>query len=350
MTMRLSLLSVVLATAYGASAAAVPTPSLAPKLPLDAFKTTPFTGKTLAELLALPMSPAPTTAPEARPQLLAAAATCSNPRVRYEWDSLSANDKTSFVNAVKCLMGLPRSGQFSNSQSRYEDFVALHQTLTPNVHDNSKFLVWHRYYIWAFEDELRSRCSYSGSLPWFDETKYAGRFSQSSIFSDAYFGAIGIGGNCVTNGKFAGLTLNVGPGTGNGRHCLARNGDASLTANCNSDVVNACQRQTDYAGMAACAEGGAHAWGHNGIGAVMSDKYASPGDPVFFLHHAFIDRNFRVWQNADSARVGYINGNDKAGNPLTMNTNINIYSIRPDVKVSQIMNTLDTTLCYKYNY
>jgi tyrosinase len=35
--------------------------------------------------------------------------------------------------------------------------------------------------------------------------------------------------------------------------------------------------------MAACAEGGAHAWGHNGIGAVMQDVYASPADPVFFL-------------------------------------------------------------------
>ena len=40
--------------------------------------------------------------------------------------------------------------------------------------------------------------------------------------------------------------------------------------------------------MASCAEGGAHAWGHNGIGSVMQDTYASPADPVFFLHHGFI--------------------------------------------------------------
>jgi tyrosinase len=101
--------------------------------------------------------------------------------------------------------------------------------------------------------------------------------------------------------------------------------------------------------MAGCSEGGAHAWGHNGIGAVMSDKYASPGDPVFFLHHGFIDRNFRLWQNRDSSRISSIDGTDKGGNPLTLNTGINIMGIRPDVKIADV---LDTTakLCYKYNY
>jgi tyrosinase len=202
--MRPSLLSIVLAGAGSASAAAVPTASLAPALPLDQFKTTPFHGQTLEELLArpvLPVSPKPSEAPqEFRVMTAAASASCSNPRVRVEWDNLSNNDRMAFINAVKCLMGKPRSGQFSNSQNRYEDFVALHQQLTPNVHDNSKFLVWHRYYIWAFEDELKSVCGYSGNLPWFDESRYSGRFSQSSIFSSQYFGGIAIGGNCVTDG------------------------------------------------------------------------------------------------------------------------------------------------------
>jgi tyrosinase len=127
-------------------------------------------------------------------------ATCSNPRVRQEWDSYSDSDRQAFVSAVRCLMGKPASGQFSQAKSRYEDLVALHQTLTPNVHGNSKFLLWHRYYLFTFEDVLRSECGFDRALPWWDETRYSGRFAQSSIFSDQWFGGINAGGNCITNG------------------------------------------------------------------------------------------------------------------------------------------------------
>jgi tyrosinase len=102
--------------------------------------------------------------------------------------------------------------------------------------------------------------------------------------------------------------------------------------------------------MASCAEGGAHAWGHNGIGAVMQDTYASPADPIFWLHHGFIDRNFRIWQNADGSRVSNIDGTDKFGNRLTLDTAVNVYDIRPTVKIRDILDTTSTTLCYKYNY
>lgn len=142
----------------------------------------------------------------------------------------------------------------------------------------------------------------------------------------------------------------MGPGSGNTVHCLARNGDGSLTANTNANMVNACNARTDYADMASCAEQGAHAWGHNGIGAVMADVFASPGDPVFFLHHAFIDRNYRIWQNADPARITYIDGTDRFGNALTMDTGVFLSGLRPNVVVRDIINTLGDTLCYRYNY
>jgi tyrosinase len=115
-------------------------------------------------------------------------------------------------------------------------------------------------------------------------------------------------------------------------------------------MVDACNSQSAYRDMAQCSEGAAHAWGHNGIGAVMSDTYGSPADPVFFLHHAFIDRNFRIWQNQDSFRLGYIDGTDKAGNPLTLDTTVNVYDIRPTVRIRDILDTTSQTLCYKYNY
>ncbi|KAI4619977.1 hypothetical protein J4E80_004502 [Alternaria sp. BMP 0032] len=361
--MRTSILSATLAVV--ASVSALPSPQELPltklikALPLNIFAETP------KFVQPVPLADAKrifeehnATQPEEpaaqnqnfRVSTLAAAATCANPRVRVEWDSYPDSSKQQFVDSIKCLMGRAPSGQFPAAKSRYEDLVALHQTLTPNVHGNSKFLLWHRYYTWVFEDILRSECGFSQTMPWFDETKYAGRFSASSIFSAKWFGGIALGGNCVTNGAFANLAINIGPGSGNTPHCLARNGDAAKTQYCNSDYVNQCNAYGDFAGMAQCAEGGPHAWGHNGIGAVMQDTYGSPADPIFWLHHAFVDRNFRIWQNANGARVNTINGNDASGRALTLDTNINVYGIRPDVKVRDVLDTTGTTLCYKYNY
>ncbi|KAF1926703.1 Di-copper centre-containing protein [Didymella exigua CBS 183.55] len=277
--------------------------------------------------------------------------TCSNVRTRVEWDHASDSQRQGYVDAIKCLMQQPPSGQFSASKSRYDDLVGLHQTLTPRVHGNAKFLLWHRYYTWTYESLLREQCGLTGPLLWFDETRYAGNYAASSIFSSQWFGSINLGGNCVTDGQFANLALVYGPGTSNTPHCLARNNDDSKTINTGNAIVDACNSRSDYADMAACAEGGAHAWGHNGIGAVMADVYASPSDPVFFLHHAFIDRNLRIWQNnGGNARVSSIDGTDASGNALTLDTKINVYGFRPDVTIGDILDTKGSTLCYKYDY
>jgi tyrosinase len=115
-------------------------------------------------------------------------------------------------------------------------------------------------------------------------------------------------------------------------------------------MVDACNRETSFANMANCAELGPHGWGHNGIGSVMGDVYTSPGDPVFWLHHAFIDRNFRIWQNADRSRVSNIDGTDIGGNRLTLDTTVNVYDMRPTVRIRDLLDTTSNMLCYKYNY
>lgn len=82
----------------------------------------------------------------------------------------------------------------------------------------------------------------------------------------------------------------------------------------------------------------------------MRDVYGSPGDPVFWLHHSMVDRHFRIWQNNDSQRTKYINGFGPNGQALTMDTDIFLNSLRPNLKVKDIMDTLGGFLCYRYNY
>ncbi|KAI1358038.1 hypothetical protein F5Y08DRAFT_130313 [Xylaria arbuscula] len=282
----------------------------------------------------------------------AAAASCTNPNIRFEWDDYSTSDRQALMSAFKCLMNKPASGAFTASKSRWEDFARLHQLYTPNVHQNGKFLPWHRYFVWTFEQVLRDECGFDRAFFWFDETKHAGAFSASDLFSSQYLGSLGGSSHCVTDGAFAGLTLNVGPGTGNTAHCLSRHGDASDTAQCNTNYVNSCLSNARYADFERCFELGPHGYGHNGIGGVMADVYASPGEPFFWFHHTFVDRAWRIWELADTAtRYSSIDGTDINGNALTLDTVIYMGGIRPDVTIRQIINTLSgDALCYRYNY
>ncbi|KAK6068385.1 hypothetical protein SCUP234_11186 [Seiridium cupressi] len=287
-----------------------------------------------------------------------AAATCSDPNVRFEWRSYSDTDRHAFVAAFQCLIKAPASGNFPPAANRYEDLVRVHQMMTDTIHGNNIFLYWHRYYVWTLEQIMREECGFDRAFPWWDETLDAGAFAASSIFTADFFGSLPAAtadnqGTCITDGGFANTVCHIGPGTSSTDHCLSRAVNETLTAQCNADFVNTCNSRTAYPDMENCAELGPHAFGHNGVGSVMADVSSSPEDPVFFLHHLFIDRNFWVWQNADASRTtnttGCIDNNDPC-TALTMDTVITVQGLRPDVTVKDIINTVDGTMCYQYTY
>jgi hypothetical protein len=130
---------------------------------------------------------------------------CDNPNVRFEWRDYSDTDRHAFVDAVKCLMKKPSAGDaYSPSTSRYEDIVRVHQMMTNTIHGNNIFLFWHRYYTWTLEQIMRDECGFDRAFPWWDETKDAGAFNQSSIFTSDFFGSLPAAtngqGTCITDG------------------------------------------------------------------------------------------------------------------------------------------------------
>lgn len=63
------------------------------------------------------------------------------------------------------------------------------------------------------------------------------------------------------------------------------------------------------------ANAGIHTAGHNIIGGVGIDPYASPGDPAFYLHHAQVDRVWTIWQNLNARnRTSQVYGTSTALN------------------------------------
>jgi tyrosinase len=53
---------------------------------------------------------------------------------------------------------------------------------------------------------------------------------------------------------------------------------------------------------------GLHAAGHYAIGGDAGDFYSSPNDPVFFMHHAMLDRVWWLWQAIHPAQAKTIAG------------------------------------------
>ena len=60
----------------------------------------------------------------------------------------------------------------------------------------------------------------------------------------------------VLHQAFGNITLHIGPGDSFTDHCLSRAVNETLTAQCNTDFVNYCNENSDYADLEPCVEMG----------------------------------------------------------------------------------------------
>ncbi len=85
----------------------------------------------------------------------------------------------------------------------------------------------------------------------------------------------------------------------------------------------------------------------------MAEVSASPGDPIFFMHHSFVDRMWRKWQIKDDSRLRTITGCATPGDdctPLTLDTVLTSKGVREDIKVSDLLDIYNNFMCYLYDY
>jgi tyrosinase len=91
---------------------------------------------------------------------------------------------------------------------------------------------------------------------------------------------------------------------------------------------------------------------------ILSTDLTLASDPIFYLHHANVDRLWWSWQSKNpSARLSDISGplvqfdyaNQLGGN-TTLDTEIRLgQSINITLPVRDVMNIQDDVLCYKYD-
>ncbi|KAM0228639.1 hypothetical protein ACHAPO_010611 [Fusarium lateritium] len=318
-----------------------------------------------------------------------------NVAVRREWETLSKSEKLDYLDAVKCLQSKKPTVTGSQARTRYEEWVLSHINVTLDIHFSGLLLPWHRYFIWLHEKALREECGYTGYQPYWDWSKYIVNTKHSTIFdgSEHSFGGNGqyvphgatnitqaggappvvyliqppgTGGGCVTSGPFANYTLHL-DAANNGTaspvrifespRCLRRDFSLPVLKNQNSyqNVSDIIFKSNDIREFLTTLDlaNGIHPGGHSFIGGENNNLFTSPSDPLFFLHHANVDRVWSMWQSRDlETRTLALYGTLTWSNyPPSPNATVDdIMDMGPlgSKKILDVMSTVDKILCYKY--
>ncbi|KAJ6532764.1 tyrosinase [Mycena vulgaris] len=310
---------------------------------------------------------------------------CPSPAIRQEWRDLTSKQKAQYIGAVKCLQRLPATGLIPAARTRFDDFQAAHINLTDEIHLVGQFLPWHRRFLNVFEETLKSECGFKGAVPYWDWSRDVDVFNSidnSPIFHSVHgFGGNGIdipgyagpfnnltnlpgwvpgtGGGCVTTGPFASYNLSLGPGTIPTNHCLTRAfNDAFAWALSSAQIANTTKQPTferfriELEGQPVTPTMKLHDGGHFAVGAEMLNTYSSPGDPVFYLHHANLDRIWWNWQQLDlPKRLFDVSGRSSVDPPfvnITLAFELKMLNLAPLIPIRDIMDPSSQPLCYTY--
>lgn len=196
----------------------------------------------------------------------------SGSRVRLEWKQFRQSSQyASFLNAIAAM----RRNTNPADQGSLQYWAAVHQQFCP--HGVSYFVSWHRGYLYYFEQQLRiSSGDPTLNLPYWDYYLYP---IIPSEFTDTA----------------ASNPLYVPRNSTNVYNALDLSPFSSTVYNFQRGTTNAFEVRIETA---------PHNAVHDLIGGIMSTMQ-SPLDPIFYLHHANIDRLTHAWALPDGKGIPY---------------------------------------------
>ncbi|MDJ0817423.1 MAG: tyrosinase family protein [Desulfobacterales bacterium] len=244
---------------------------------------------------------------------------------------IAANEQGAFIQAVIDLKNTRPSiiaqAQADGAQNRYDDYVWMHKAAFSLIHLGPAFGPWHREILRQFELDLRD---VSGNpniyIPYWDWPTARQPNDPGWPFINDLMGGLGTGANnAVEAGPFAGSTGNwdinvkdVGdthtvlrrvsstnptsqslPDDTDVRDSLGAQPYDSNPYNDNNFPSNAQASASFRKSLEFFLHNGPHNWVGNQNNTLFLDMMArsSPNDPIFFLHHAQVDRMWSLWQD-----------------------------------------------------
>ncbi len=252
---------------------------------------------------------------------------------------LSSTEKENFVKAcVHMKADIVNPGAPANDQySKWDEFTAIHWMIqnadapaTNNVNfghgglGRYSFLSWHRYFIYQFEQQLRTyfpaddvRLPYwdwqdPASLMAIDFLGPSGTPASGNVVQQGYFAVDrpGIGANAATPlpawwpAGLAGWRIpSMFPSSTTGGLRRSIGGVANLPTTLDIQETLAMPDLRDFqnalesgAGLTNSATMRMHNSMHGWIGGHMNNPDVSPSDPFFYLLHGNVDRIWAMWQ------------------------------------------------------
>ncbi|ETS75571.1 hypothetical protein PFICI_12515 [Pestalotiopsis fici W106-1] len=323
-------------------------------------------------------------AASASPHGLAKRDECETLRQVKAWTNFTSTEKSAYIDAALCLTTAEPTIGLGDSATVWQEMQYAHIGQVTWIHNVGQFLPWHRYFVTVHANFLRDLCGYEGPLAYWDESADAQLtdLTDAEIFQADAFGGDGVGSSkCIEDGPFVDTVLHPVNTTGSGGNSSATNGNTciwrslSLNSLDRSSYVNVetCLEKDTWEGAWNCIEGSPHGGGHGGVGGVMLNVANSPGDPLFFLHHSFIDLLWWRWQSADLdtrlTEISGINSQSQSscdrqglpcagpeildydgddGNQTTLNHVLWMMDLSPNVTVADVMNTNSSSVCLEY--
>ncbi|PSN62325.1 Di-copper centre-containing protein [Corynespora cassiicola Philippines] len=286
--------------------------------------------------------------------------------------TLSDSEKDAYISAELCLMNSASQLGHDFTTNRWEDLMYSHVIQGNIIHGVSAFLPWHRWYVRVHEALLQSECGYEGAHPYWDELHDIDDLAGSIVF-DPVTGFGSEGGECITDGPFANHTVRITERSLYSNECINRKFNKEAWTMNNQTNLDKCSSATSYGDVSRCMEGSAHGGGHTGVGGLMNDFLAAPNDPIFFLHHAYVDKLWWEWQQQDlSTRLTDMSGRNvpsaetreffnfdepgpeftdyfgDGGNETTLQHNMWMVDITSNITISDIMDLHNDINCATY--
>ncbi|TPX18679.1 uncharacterized protein E0L32_002536 [Thyridium curvatum] len=297
---------------------------------------------------------------------------CGKLLIRKEWRTLTNSEKSEWVGAVKCLgsvrherLSLTQDKTIlEGKRSLYDDFSYSHAAVRHSAHRNAYFLPWRasipvppflycpssshtytsadRWFTYLFDTSLRRNCGYRGPTPYWDWSRDHADLFDSPVFEDSPEHGLGGTGDCDPSSPEADCTVATGAfALSNGGFELAWPIPHPLRRNLTlitgwfahelpqnrtlgpASVRNATERTTGDFFSFQRAMALMHNHVHNFVGGDlagdcpkalreqdcpgMADSF-TPNDPLFWLHHAQLDRLWNEWQRRHPSNFAAFSG------------------------------------------
>jgi len=251
-----------------------------------------------------PVTPAPTK-PETTltPEVPGATIDCCAKRCRKAWNTLSQTERNKYIYGFKQLA----------DQGVIQELSSTHRISAQHGQSNSYFLPWHRVFTQLLEDAIRGlgddyKCF---AMPYWDWSSEA---TPKEVYDGAELMIMNSGLGIDSNGECQNSGCPFDQGSyesespshydNEGTKCMIR--DLDYTSGHTGfgycwfetpdELLGIIGDSSDYGIFSGELHNDPHAYPHICVGGNMGTFY-SPDDPIFYLHHTFIDYIWALWQD-----------------------------------------------------